>query len=97
MEQVLDAARKDYEYIIIEIPPIMSVVDVKMIERFIDRFIFIAEWGVTKRSLVQEALSESEVIRERLLGVILNKADPAELRRIEAYKGKRFTDYYEEA
>ena len=97
MEQLLDAARKDYEYIIIEIPPIMSVVDVKMIERFIDRFIFIAEWGVTKRNLVQEALSESEVIRERLLGVILNKADPAELRRIEAYKGKRFTDYYEEA
>ena len=58
MEQVLDAARRDYEYIIIEIPPIMSVVDVKMIERFIDRFIFIAEWGVTKRNLVHEALSE---------------------------------------
>jgi Mrp family chromosome partitioning ATPase len=52
MEQLLVAARKGYDYIIVEIAPIMSVVDVKMIERFIDRFIFVAEWGQTKRSLV---------------------------------------------
>ena len=45
MEQLLVAARKNYDYIIIEIAPIMSVVDVKMIERFIDRFIFVVEWG----------------------------------------------------
>ena len=95
MEQLLVAARKEYDYIIIEIPPIMSVVDVKMIERFIDGFIFIVEWGATKRSLVLEALSETRIDRERFLGVVLNKADPTALRRIEAYKGKRFTDYYE--
>jgi succinoglycan biosynthesis transport protein ExoP len=73
----------------------MSVVDVRMIGRFIDRFIFIAEWGATKRSLILEALSESQIARERFLGVVLNKADPTALGRIEAYKGKRFTDYYE--
>jgi len=95
MEVLLAAARKDYDYIIIEIPPIMSVVDVRMIGRFIDRFIFIAEWGATKRGLILEALSESQIARERFLGVVLNKADPTALGRIEAYKGKRFTDYYE--
>jgi polysaccharide biosynthesis transport protein len=95
MEQLLAAARKDYDYIVIEIPPIMSVVDVRMIGRFIDRFLFIAEWGATKRSLILEALSESQIARERILGVVLNKADPTALGRIEAYKGKRFTDYYE--
>lgn len=95
MEQLLTAARKIYDYIIVEIPPIMSVVDVMMIERFIDRFIFVVEWGQTSRSLVQEALSEAEVIRERLIGVVLNKADPVALKSIEAYKGGRFGDYYE--
>jgi len=96
MEQLLVAARKAYDYIIIEIAPIMSVVDVKMIERFIDGFIFVIEWGHTKRNLVLEALSEVQVIRERLLGFVLNKADPVALRRIEAYKGDRFRSYYEE-
>jgi succinoglycan biosynthesis transport protein ExoP len=96
MEQLLVAARKAYDYVIIEIAPIMSVVDIKMIERFIDGFILVIEWGHTRRNLVLEALSEVQVIRERLLGIILNKADPVALRRIEAYKGDRFRSYYEE-
>lgn len=95
MEQLLAAARSTYDYIIIEIPPIMSVVDIKMVERFIDRFIFVVEWGQTKRSLVMEALSEAEFIRERLIGMVLNKADPGALRKIESYKGSRFRDYYD--
>jgi polysaccharide biosynthesis transport protein len=96
MEQLLVAARRAYDYVIIEIAPIMSVADLKMIERFIDRFIFVVEWGQTKRVLVQEALSEAHLIRERILAVVLNKVDPFELRRIESYKGKSFRDYYKE-
>jgi succinoglycan biosynthesis transport protein ExoP len=96
MEQLLIAARKAYDYIVIEIAPIMSVVDMKMMERFIDRFIFVVEWGQTKRSLVLEALSEAEIIHERVIGIVLNKADPFALRSIEAYKGDKFRDYYQE-
>jgi polysaccharide biosynthesis transport protein len=96
MEQLLAAARKTYDYIVIEIAPIMSVVDIKMIERFVDRFVFVVEWGQTKRSLVHEALAEAEIIRERLAGVVLNKVDPFALRMSEAYKGDRFRDYYQE-
>jgi polysaccharide biosynthesis transport protein len=94
MEQLLVAARKTYDYIIIELAPVMSVVDVKVIERFIDSFIFVVEWGQSKRSLVLEALSDAQIIRERLVGIVLNKADPFALRSIEAYKGERFRSYY---
>ena len=58
MEEMLLAARKAYDYIIIELAPIELVVDVKVIERFIDSFVFVVEWGRSKRSLVLEALSE---------------------------------------
>jgi len=94
MEKLLDKARASYDFIIVEVPPIMSVVDIKMIERFIDSFIFVIEWGKTKRSLVEEALDEVENIRDRVLCMLLNKADPAALRTIEAYKGARGGDYY---
>ena len=94
MEKLLDAAREAYDFVIIEAPPIMSVVDVKVIERFVDRFIFVVEWGKTHRRLVQEALAEVEIIRDRLMCIVLNKADPGALRSIEAYKGARFGDYY---
>ncbi len=96
MEQLLAFARKSYDYIIIEIAPIMSVVDVKTIERFIDVFVFVVEWGQTKRSLVQDALSEAHAIRDRLVGVVLNKADPDALRNMESYKGDKFRHYYQD-
>jgi polysaccharide biosynthesis transport protein len=95
MEQLLATARKSYDYIIIEIAPIMSVVDLKTIERFIDVFVFVVEWGETKRSLVLDALSEAEVIRDRVVGMVLNKADPVALRHIESYKGDKFRYYYQ--
>jgi polysaccharide biosynthesis transport protein len=94
MEKLLAVARKSYDYIIIEIAPIMSVVDVKLIERFVDGFVFVIEWGQTKRSLVLDALSTAGMIRERVVGIVLNKADPLALRRIESYKGDRSEEYY---
>lgn len=96
MEELLTTARDSYDYIIVEIPPIVPVVDAKAIARFIDSFVFVVEWGRSKRSLVLEALSNSEIIHDRLIGIVLNKADPAALRSIEAYKGKQFKSYYAE-
>ena len=95
MGQLLSVARKSYDYIIIEIAPVMSVVDVKMIERFVDQFVFVVGWGETRRDLVLDALSEAEVIRDRLACTILNKADPAAIRNLESYKGIRPGDYYQ--
>ena len=96
MEQLLAVARKSYDYIIVEIAPIMSVVDVKIVGHFVDKFIFVVEWGQTKRSVVQEAISEAPDVRERLAGIVLNKVDLTALRSIEAYKGDTFRYYYEE-
>lgn len=95
MQQLLAVARKSYDYVIIEIAPVMSVVDVKMIERFVDQFVFVVEWGETKRDLVLDALSEAEIIRDRLACVVLNKADPVAIQKIESYKGIKPGDYYQ--
>ena len=94
MELLITEARKTYDHIIIEIAPIMSVADIKLVERFVDKFIFVVEWGQTKKSVVLEALTELQVIRDRILGIVLNKVDLLGLRSIEANKGNRFGGYY---
>ena len=94
MEKLLIAARDAYDYIIIELAPIVPLVDVKKIERFIDSFVFVVEWGRSERSLVLEALSNTEIIRDRLTGIVLNKANPVALRSIESYKGDMFSSHY---
>ena len=57
---------------------------------------FVVEWGQTKRSLVLDALSEADIIRDRLVGTVLNKVDPDALRHIESYKGDKFRHYYQD-
>jgi succinoglycan biosynthesis transport protein ExoP len=96
MEHLLAAARNCYDYIIFEIAPIKSVVDVKMIERLIDRFVFVVEWGQTRHAVVLDALSSVQAIRDRIVAAILNKVDLVEFRRIESCRGARFEEYYQE-
>ncbi|TKV78250.1 hypothetical protein FDV58_27270 [Bradyrhizobium elkanii] len=96
MENLLAVARKSYDYIVVEVAPIMSVVDARLIERFIDEFVFVVECGQTKRTSVLEALSVTQVIRERVSAIVLNQIDPLELRTIEARNGVRSEGYYRE-
>src|SRR5689334_1733736 len=96
MGQLLATARKSYDCIIIEIAPVMSVVDLKMIERFVDQFVFVVEWGATKRDTVLDALSDAEIIRDRIAGVVLNKADPVALKHAETFNGIQPGGYYQD-
>lgn len=96
MGQLLAAARKSYDCIVIEIAPVMSVVDVKMIERFVDQFVFVVEWGATRRNIILDALSDAEIINDRIAGMVLNKADPVALRHVDAFNGIKPGSYYQD-
>jgi succinoglycan biosynthesis transport protein ExoP len=94
MEQLINVAREAYDLVIIEAPPMAAVVDYKMIARHCNGFIFVVEWGKTSQRLVLECLSDASALLDRVLCVVLNKADPSALRSIEYYKGDGFHAYY---
>jgi succinoglycan biosynthesis transport protein ExoP len=94
MQQLIEIARKAYDLVIIEAPPIAAVVDHKMIARHCDGFIFVIEWGKTSQRLVRECLSDASGLLDRVLCTVLNKVDPSALRSIEHYKGDGFQKYY---
>jgi succinoglycan biosynthesis transport protein ExoP len=94
MEQLVEVARESYDLVIIEAPPMGAIVDYKMIARHCNGFIFVVEWGKTSQRLVLECLSDASALLDRVLCVVLNKADPSALRSIEHYKGNRFHAYY---
>ena len=94
MEQLVEVAREAYDLVIIEAPPMAALVDYKMIARHCSGFIFVVEWGKTSQRLVLECLSDASALLDRVLCVVLNKADPSALRSIEHYKGNRFHAYY---
>jgi polysaccharide biosynthesis transport protein len=96
MEQLIEVARQSYDLVIIEAPPLAAVIDYKMIARHCDGFIFVVQWGQTSQRLVRECLSDASSMLDRILCVVLNKADPCALQSIERYKGDGFQNYYTE-
>jgi succinoglycan biosynthesis transport protein ExoP len=92
--QLIDDLRKTYDYIVIDFPPIAPVVDVRAVTQIVDSFIYVIEWGRTRMNLVQHQLASSPELQERLLGVVLNKANVRVLQRYEAYYGRNYYKKY---
>ncbi|MET3841223.1 polysaccharide biosynthesis tyrosine autokinase [Bradyrhizobium sp. OAE829] len=96
MTDMLATVRDSYDYIIIDLAPVMPVTDAKAISHLLDAMVYVIEWGRTTRSALQESLASSEAIQKKLLGAVLNRANPKMLKRIEAYKGSHYNSYYVE-
>lgn len=96
MAELLKVLREHYEYIVIDLAPVMPVADSKAVSLLIDAMVYVVEWGQTTRSALRESVSGSEVLQKKLLGAVLNRANPKMLKRIEAYKGKHHNSYYVE-
>ncbi|MGA2292893.1 polysaccharide biosynthesis tyrosine autokinase [Bradyrhizobium sp.] len=90
MKQMIDGIREVYDYILIDLPPLTPVVDVRATTQIIDSYLFVVEWGRTDVEVVERALGSAPLVYERLLGVVLNKA---ELNRMRNYSGDAGYDY----
>jgi polysaccharide biosynthesis transport protein len=91
--QMLKAAKGKYDYILVDLPPILPVVDVKAVANLFDAFVLVVEWGSTSGDEILKAVAASPVLSERLLGAVLNKADEAAMRRFEGYSDRRYYYY----
>ena len=85
-QDFFDHLRQAYDYIIVDLPPLAPVVDVRSTARFVDFYTLVIEWGRTKIDLVEHAISGAPVVYEHLLGVVLNKVD---INRLASYEGSR--------
>jgi exopolysaccharide transport family protein len=96
IQDLLKKVRGDYDYVLIDLPPILPVVDVKAVAHLFDGFALVVEWGSTSVDEILRAVAASPILSDRLLGAILNKADEAVMRRFEGYSDRRYA-YYSKA
>lgn len=81
-----------YEYIILDLPCMLNVIDVQATGNVADLFFLVLEWGHTKISLIERVLSSSAAISEKIVGVVLNKADIDYIVRYNSYDYKKYYD-----
>ncbi len=91
MRNTLSKLGEAFDYIILDLPPLGPVIDVRAAAELIDAFVFVVEWGSTPRALVRSTLEIENEIRSRCLGVVLNKGDQS---KISLYEGSEYRNYY---
>ena len=98
MKKLIDALREVYDYVLIDLPPLTPVVDVRSTNQIVDSYLFVVQWGKTSVEAVERALSSAPLVYESLLGVILNKADLDVMRNYshtanDSYKSRYYERY----
>ena len=68
--ELFEAARRRYDYVVVDTPPAVPFPDCRVLAKVVDGFMFVVSAHRTPRRLVDEAL---EVLpKEALLGVVFN-------------------------
>lgn len=82
---LISQLRHQFDYIIVDLPPIGPLVDVRAAIDVFDGMLKLVTWGDTPRNGVITTLNAQPTVKEKCIGVIFNKVDH---RRIHLY------DYY---
>ena len=83
-EKMVEAAEADYDYVIIDTPPMANLIDGAIVARHCDGAVIVIESGAISYRLEQKVKSQIEKSGCRILGVVLNKVDLSE----DKYYGK---------
>jgi capsular exopolysaccharide synthesis family protein len=71
--ELLEEARRRYDYIVLDAPPLCPVQDCRVIAHWVDGFLLVVAAHHTPRRLVEEALNVVE--RSKVLGLVFNGDD----------------------
>jgi len=93
ISKLFDRLRASYDYVIVDLPPLSPLVDVRVTAPLIDCYVLVVEWGRTKIDVAQHALHTAPMISDALIGAVLNKTDIKAMAQYDTYR----SDYYDDS
>ncbi|OMF21239.1 capsular biosynthesis protein [Paenibacillus sp. FSL H8-0548] len=73
MANLLKQAREQFDMIIVDTPPIMSVTDAQIVAVQSDGVVLVVDSGKVKKDVVLKAKASLDHVKAKLIGVVLNK------------------------
>jgi capsular exopolysaccharide synthesis family protein len=86
MKGLLSKMAEQYDYILIDTPPISAVADAAILSTAVDGTLLVAASGIVRGDFLQRAKEQLEQVNANILGVVLN--------RIPIKKGSSYSYYY---
>ena len=75
MASLLDVCRKQYDYTIIDLPPMHATSNLHTYAQSVDYFVIVAEWGKTLPNTLNFYLQQNRLNRDKVAGVVLSKTN----------------------
>lgn len=72
MVNLIQKLSEQYEYVLLDTPPVTVVTDAAILSRFVDGVVLVARANVTSRQALSVSKKNLEDVNARILGVILN-------------------------
>ena len=73
MQNILQRAKEEYDYVLIDTPPVLPVTDSLVLGRMVDGLILVIDSGEVKVEMAREVKNQLVHAGANILGVVLNK------------------------
>jgi non-specific protein-tyrosine kinase len=92
MSGIMDQLNQDFELIVIDTPPVLTVTDAVALSPGMDGVVLVAKPGMTKRTAFEQTLEQLRAVGARVLGVVLNQVNP-DSRKYGYYYHRYYSKY----
>jgi len=94
MTNMIEQLRRHFDYVVIDAPPLVPLVDARALAEIADRLVLAIRWDSTPRDVVTQALETVAPAYDRLLGTVLTRVDMQRLRYYDYYQSSSYLRPY---
>lgn len=79
MREVLREAKDSFDYVIVDSPPVLPLVDINILSKAVEAFVLVVRAGKTPKDMVVKAASS--LPKDSLVGIVLNGASDGHMKK----------------
>ncbi|MDD3170806.1 MAG: CpsD/CapB family tyrosine-protein kinase [Bacilli bacterium] len=95
MKQFFDELRQEFDFILVDCPPVLLISDYIHISRLTDGVLFLVAYGKTKKKQVSEAISQLKMNNVEMIGAAFTFYDPKKSNSYYEYSSYNYYGYKE--
>jgi polysaccharide biosynthesis transport protein len=94
IKKLVDRLRESFDFVIVDLPPLVPIVDARAAVQLVDCMILVIEWGRTGIDVVRHALDTAPALHQVMIGAALNKTNMDRLHKHDVQHKNIYNDKY---
>lgn len=88
IQNMITQLRTEYDYIIVDTPPVLSVTDAMIVSKYVDGLVYVVAYNKTKKEEAKEGLNQLRLNNANILGAVFANVDVRKNKGYQYYYGE---------